>query len=103
MATQYYGLFNRVKNSSFSNLTLEPASIFENPGSEAVVSRSNYYKSIGKDTLNNRRTGSDGKGGTDIVLDENNTYWWHAQWAAAGEWTGSSTFGEAGNLDIDID
>ncbi len=62
-----------------------------------------FYRSLGETTMNNRRTGSDGNGGTDIVLDENNTDWEHYQWAAAGVWTGSSTYGATGNtLDIDF-
>lgn len=62
-----------------------------------------YYRSLSESTMNNRRTGSDGNGGTDIVLDKNNTDWEHYQWAAAGVWTGSSTYGATGNtLDIDF-
>lgn len=62
-----------------------------------------YYKSLGQDSLNNRRTGSDGKGGTDIVLDENNTQWVHVQWLNASPWTGSATYGGSGNnLDINL-
>ena len=63
-----------------------------------------FYKTLSESTMNNRRTGSDGKGGTDIVLDKNNTDWEHFQWAAAGVWTGSATYGATGNtLDISFE
>lgn len=64
----------------------------------------NFYRSLSESTMNNRRTGSDGQGGDDIVLDDDNTQWEHYQWCAAGVWTGSATYGATGNtLDIDFE
>lgn len=49
------------------------------------------YPTINADTPNNRRTGSDGKGGTDIVLSLSNSMWSEAWWRQKTvEWIGGS-------------
>ena len=49
------------------------------------------YPTINSDTPNNRRTGSDGKGGTDVVLNLNNSMWSEAWWQQKTvEWIGGS-------------
>lgn len=58
------------------------------------------YPTINADTPNNRRVGSDGHGGVDIVLDQTNTQWTNAQWKAnTVEWTGGS---RDRSLDLDF-
>lgn len=62
-----------------------------------------FYPTLGADTMNNRRTGSDGNGGTDIVLSESNTQWAQLQWEIAPAWTGKSFYGGSSNtLDIEV-
>lgn len=79
---------------------VKPALPCINKGSETNCY---FYRSLSESTMNNRRTGSDGKGGTDIVLYKENSGWEPYQWAAAGVWTGSSTYGASGNsLDINF-
>lgn len=59
-----------------------------------------HYPTINADTPNNRRIGSNGKGGSDIVLNENNSQWTNEQWIAnTVQWTGGS---RDGSLDLDF-
>ena len=58
------------------------------------------YPTINADTPNNRRIGSDGHGGSDIVLDLTNSQWSNALWIAnTVEWTGGT--GD-GSLDLNF-
>lgn len=58
------------------------------------------YPTINAGTPNNRRVGSDGNGGTDIVLDLSNTMWSNAQWKAnTVAWKGGS---RDKSLDLDF-
>lgn len=57
------------------------------------------YPTINADTPNNRRTGSDGNGGQEIVLDNTNTQWTHKQWLDnTVPWTGGSA-----DFSLDLD
>ncbi len=62
------------------------------------------YPTLNEDTPNNRRTGSDGKGGKDEVLTTANTQWTPAQWRSnTVAWTGGSKYGQENNtLDLDF-
>lgn len=82
-----------------------PITISGNPG--AGISPTNvypyycmHYPTINADTPNNRRTGSDGKGGTDVVLNEYNSQWNSAQWKSlTAAWVGGS---RDRSLDLDF-
>ncbi len=57
------------------------------------------YPTINANTPNNRRVGSDGNGGTDIVLDLSNSMWSNALWIAnTVAWKGGS-----GDRSLDLD
>lgn len=62
------------------------------------------YPTLNADTPNNRRTGSNGKGGKDEVLTEKNTQWTSDQWRNnTVAWTGGSKYGQENNtLDLDF-
>ncbi len=58
---------------------------------DGVATNCYCYPTINADTPNNRRLGSDGKGGTDIVLSLSNSQWSEAWWKQKTvEWIGGS-------------
>lgn len=67
---------------------------------DGVADHCYCYPTINADTPNNRRTGSDGNGGTDVVLDLGNSQWNHQQWLEnTVKWVGGS---RDKSLDLDI-